>query len=505
MSASRILAIDQGTTNTKAILVDAAGDIVAQGSRPVGVSYPQPGWVEQDARVIWTTVQQAIDDCLEAAPSRNLAAVAITNQRETVLLWDRATGGPVGPAVVWQCHRSAPMCQELSTRGLEPLVRGRTGLTIDPMFSATKARWLLDQTPDGAQRAANGDLCVGTVDSWLLWNLTGGSVHGCDVTNAARTQLFNIHALEWDTELADLFGVPLAVLPEVKPSSGFFGETVHLNSLPANVPIASMIGDSHAALFGHAAPGLGAVKATYGTGSSLMAPTQTAIQSAHGLSTTIAWARDRIDHVTYALEGNIYATGAAVAWLAGVLGGSVEDVEALASKVRDSAAVHFVPALVGLGAPHWNDAARGLISGLTASTSTAHLARATLESIAFQVNDLLAALGRDIGRTPECLLADGGASRNDLLMQIQADVAGVPVVRGASAELSALGAAWLAGLATGQWSSEQELESLAPAGDRFEPRISTAERESRIAGWQQAVAATLVEAAARTQSTAGGS
>jgi glycerol kinase len=354
MSSGRILAIDQGTTNTKVLLVDAAGSVVARASRPVGVSYPQPGWVEQDARVIWSSVKQAVDDCLEAASSRDLAAVAISNQRETIVLWDRATGEPIGPAVVWQCHRSASLCQELQARGAEPLIRKQTGLTIDPMFSASKARWLLEHTPDGARRAAYGEVCLGTVDSWLLWNLTGGSVHACDVTNASRTQLFNIHTLEWDVELAELFQIPLAALPQVKPSGGFFGET---SALPANVPIACMIGDSHAALFGHLGSGPGSVKATYGTGSSLMAPTESPVESKHGLSTTIAWARDRLDNVTYALEGNIYATGAAVAWLADILRVSAEDVERLASEVRDSAGVHFVPALVGLGAPHWNGAA----------------------------------------------------------------------------------------------------------------------------------------------------
>ena len=505
MSADCILAIDQGTTNTKAMLVDATGAIVAQASRPVAVSYPQPAWVEQDPRVLWSSVQQAIDDCLSAASVRKVAAVGITNQRETVLLWDRQTGEPLGPAVVWQCHRSAPFCQELSARGLEPFIRERTGLTIDPMFSAAKARWLLAHTADGSERAARGELCLGTVDSWLLWNLTGGGVHACDVTNASRTQLFDIHNLRWDTELADLFGVPLAALPEVKPSSASFGATVALNTLPANVPVASMIGDSHAALFGHAAFRPGGVKATYGTGSSLMASTPTAVRSERGLSTTIAWARDRLDHATYALEGNIYATGAAVAWLADILGrgDSAEGIERLASQVPDSGSVYFVPALVGLGAPYWNDAARGLISGLVGGTRPAHLARATLESIAYQVRDVLDALVQDVGFEPGCLLADGGGSRNDLLMQIQADIVGLPVIRSASAELSALGAAWLAGLAIGLWSSEDELETLVPAGDRFEPRLSAVEREARIAGWQQAVACTLFDATRRAQQRKG--
>lgn len=496
MNAGCILAIDQGTTNTKVVLVDSAGAVVAQASCPVGVQYPQPGFVEQNPRVIWCSVVQAIEDCLVRAPSHELTALAITNQRETIVLWDRATGEPLGPAVVWQCHRSAPFCQDLSARGLEPMIRDRTGLTIDPMFSAAKARWLLEHTPNGRLRAERGELCLGTVDSWLLWNLTRGAVHACDVTNASRTQLFNIHTLGWDVELADLFGIPLAALPEVMPSSGVFGTT---RALPANAPVASMIGDSHAALFGHGAFRPGAVKVTYGTGSSLMALTSAPVQSQHGLSSTIAWAVDRLENTAYAVEGNIYATGAAIAWLTDLLDrGSPEAIERLASEVPDAAGVHFVPALFGLGAPYWNDTARGLISGLTGGTRPAHLARAALESIAFQVRDVLDALELDIGQPPRCLLADGGGSRNDLLMQIQADLSGVPVARSASAELSALGAAWLAGLASGVWSSEDELESLAPAGDRFVPRISADERESRVSRWRQAVAATVFDAARRT-------
>ena len=501
MSDECILAIDQGTTNTKAILVDTSGAIVAQASRAVSVQYPEPAWVEQDPLVLWTSVLQAIDECLGRGSAKTPVALGITNQRETILLWDRRTGEPLGPAIVWQCHRAAPFCQELAARGLEPLVRERTGLTIDPMFSAAKARWLLAHTSDGWQRAARGELCLGTVDSWLLWNLTGGAVHACDVTNASRTQLFNIHTLSWDAELADLFGVPLAALPEVRPSGGFFGTTVALNALPGGVPVASMIGDSHAALFGHGAFGPGAVKATYGTGSSLMAPTPTPVLSRHGLSTTIAWARDDLDRATYALEGNIYATGAAVAWLAELLGlsDSASGIERLAAQVPDTSGAYFVPALVGLGAPHWNGAARGLISGLVGSTRPAHLARAALESIAYQVRDVLDALAADLEAEPGCLLADGGASRNDLLMQFQADILGVPVIRSASAELSALGATWLAGLAISVWSSENDLDALKPAGDHFEPRLTRVEREGLYAGWQRAVASTLFDATARTQ------
>lgn len=486
MSDACILAIDQGTTNTKAILVDAAGAIVAQAARPLAVSYPRPAWVEQDPLAIWRSVQAAAAECL-ARGGRHPAAIGISNQRETVLLWERASGRPLGPAVVWQCHRSAPLCQELAARGLEPLLRERTGLTIDPMFSASKARWLLDSLPGGHERAARGDICIGTVDSWLLWNLTGGAAHACDLTNASRTQLLNLDALAWDAELADVFGVPLAALPELRPSASIFGRTAESCGLPGGIPIASMIGDSHAALFGHGVFAPGVVKATYGTGSSLMAPTAAPVRSRHGLSTTIAWARER---VTYALEGNIYATGAAVAWLAQLL--ALQDgaagVERLAAEAADAGGVYLVPAFVGLGAPHWNDAARGLITGLVGGTTRAQLARATLESVAYQVRDVLDALAADLGAPPEALLADGGASRNDLLMQIQADIIGRPVVRSAAAELSALGAALLAGLTVGLWESEEAAGALLPAGQRFEPHLPAAAREELYRGWRRAVA-----------------
>ncbi|HWQ11486.1 MAG TPA: glycerol kinase [Roseiflexaceae bacterium] len=487
MDDACILAIDQGTTNTKVILVDAAGRIVAQAARPLSVRYPQPAWVEQDAHEIWRSVQEAASECLEHAGGRRPAAIGISNQRETTLLWERATGKPLGPAVVWQCQRAAPLCRELAARGHEPLLRARTGLTIDPMFSAGKARWLLDSVADGRARAERGDLCLGTVDSWLLWNLTGGAAHACDMTNASRTQLFNIHTLAWDEELAELFGVPLAALPEVRPSGAFFGRTVPLAGVPGGVPVAGMIGDSHAALFGHGVFAPGVVKATYGTGSSLMAPTAAPVLSRHGLSTTIAWAREQ---VTYALEGNIYATGAAVQWLAQLL--SLPDgaagVERLAAQVPDAGGAYLVPAFVGLGAPHWNDAARGLIAGLVGGTTAAHLARATIESIAYQIRDVFDALAADLGAVPEALLADGGASRNDLLMQFQADIIGRPVARSASAELSALGVAWLAGLTVGLWGSEDAVRALRPAGERFAPRLPAGERERLYAGWRQAIA-----------------
>ena len=485
-----ILAIDQGTTNTKVLLVDGDGSIVARASRPLSISYPQPAWVEQDAAALWHSVREAIDECLQQQP--NVAAVALTNQRESVVMWERASGKPVGPCITWQCQRGAPICKKLAEKGLEPILRQRTGLTIDPMFSASKMRWLLDNTDNGPARAEAGELCLGTVDSWVLFNLTGGQVHACDMTNASRTQLFDLRKTQWDDELLKLFGIPAAALPAVKPSSTLYGHTAALGKLPAGVPIASLIGDSHAALFGHAGFQPGAIKATYGTGSSLMTPTAVPIVSQHGLSTTIAWATE--SSVTYALEGNIYVTGAAVQWLGNLL--NFEDaanIEALAASVASTDGVYFVPAFVGLGAPHWQDSARGLMTGLTRGTTAAHLARATLESIAYQIRDVFEAMQTEARTELTRLRVDGGASRNNLLMQFQADILDCVVARSASADVSALGAAYLAGLAIGLWDSEAEIEVLIPPHDDFEPRLPAAQRDALYRGWQQAIARTTFE------------
>lgn len=486
-----ILAIDQGTTNTKAIAVAQSGAVVAKASRPLQVAYPRPAWVQQDPLALWASVQAVMADCLAQTGARPVA-LAVSNQRETVLAWERASGRPLGPAVTWQCQRGADLCRTLRAAGLAEAVQARTGLTLDPMFSASKARWLLDHTPDGPARATRGEVCVGTVDSWLLWNLTGGAVHACDVSNAARTLLFDIHRLAWDAELAEGFGVPLAALPEVRPSGAVFGATAGVAAVPDGVPIAGLLGDSHAALFGHAAFEPGAVKATYGTGSSLMTPTAAPVRSAHGLSTTIAWGRER---VTYALEGNIYATGAAVQWTGQFLGldDPVAGVQRLAAEVQDNGGVYLVPAFTGLGAPHWTDTARGLITGLTGGATQAHLARAALESIAYQIRDVFDVMAAEAPGGLGVLLADGGPSRNDSLMQFQADILGRPVERSASAELSALGAAWLAGLTVGLWASEDELRGLRAAHDRFAPRLPEEQRAGLYAGWRHAVAqATLV-------------
>jgi glycerol kinase len=492
MDKSFILAIDQGTTNSKAILVDGQGWIAGSASRSPGISYPQPAWVEQDPVELWATVQQVIDACMQVARGRKIAALAVTNQRETVLAWERRTSLPLGPAVVWQCHRSADFCRQLTQKGLEPYLRERTGLTVDPMFSGSKMRWLLDHIENGQRRAEAGEICLGTVDSWVLWNLTGGACFACDYTNASRTQLFNLHSLDWDDEILEIFAIPRPALPEPHLSSGVFGETVPTGDLPGGLPIASLIGDSHAALFGHAGFQPGAIKATYGTGTSLMTPTSGLVLSKSGLSSTIAWSRVG---VTYALEGNIYSTGAAVQWLEQVLGmdGSGRDLEELASRVKETGGVYLVPAFVGLGAPYWNETARGLITGLTRGTTAAHLARATLESIAYQVRDVFDLMSAEAGVQLKILLADGGASRNNQVMQFQADILDLPVVRSLSADVSALGAAYLAGLTIGLWGSEAEIQDLPRPSERFEPRMPAPEREGLYAGWQAAVRRTVLD------------
>ena len=488
MTEPFILTIDQGTTNSKASIIDVRGNVRHETSRPVQIAYPQPGWVEQEPAELWQTALAATEEALQSCDIRGLRAVAVTNQRESALLWERKSGQPLGPCVSWQCRRSAPFVASLRGHGLEETVRSRSGLTLDPMFSAGKARWLLDQVPDGQARAAAGELCFGTVDAWMLWNLTGGAVHACDMTNASRTQLFNLHSLDWDDELLAIFGLPRALLPQVRPSGSLYGTTVRHGLLPAGVPIASLIGDSHGALFGHAGFKPGSVKATYGTGSSLMMPTPQPVFSQHGLSTSLAWG---YQGATYALEGNIYVTGAGVQWLYQFLGlKSGDEIEALARQVESSECVYFVPALVGLGAPYWDADARGLLCGITRGTAAPHAARASIEAIAYQIHDVFVAMQSDTGQTPAVLLADGGATRNDLLMQFQADILNVPVVRSRSSDLSALGAAYLAGLTCGMWQSLDEISQLSRPQDRFEPRMGSAQRDTLLAGWRDAVTRT---------------
>jgi glycerol kinase len=485
-----ILAIDEGTTNTKAVLVDDAGRMIAEASRPVSIAYPQPAWVEQDAWEIWQASLAAAGQVLEGVPAGRVAALALTNQRESVLAWDRATGRPLGPCVTWQCKRSAPFCGELRERGQAETIYRLTGLTIDPMFSASKARWLLESIPDGLRRAQAGDLCLGTVDSWLLWSFTGGAVHACDITNASRTQLFSLQTLAWDDTLLGIFDIPIAALPEVRLSSAFYGETVALPGIPAGLPIGALIGDSHAALYGHAGFQPGAIKATYGTGSSLMTPTSALVFSQRGLSSSIAWGYRQ---ARYCLEGNIYVTGAAIQWLSDFLGlDSPEQVEALAGQCRDTGGVYFVPALAGLGAPYWKESARGLIAGLTRGSTAAQVARATQESIAYQVRDVFETMQAEAGTPLQVLLVDGGATRNQALMQFQADILGVPVLRSLASDVSALGAAYLAGLTVGLWASEAEIAKLPRPQVRYEPGMDAAQRERLLAGWTDAIGRVLL-------------
>jgi glycerol kinase len=455
--------------------------VAASASRPVGIAFPQPGWVEQDGFELWRSVTDAVDDCLAQAEGAEVAAIGISNQRESAIVWDRRTGLPAGPCVIWQCRRTAPFCASLAGTPAEALVRSRSGLPVDPLFSASKIRWLLDHVKDG-------ELCAGTVDSWILWNLTGGASCATDASNASRTQLLNLERIAWDSDLLAVFGVPARVLPEVRSSSEILGLSVASGRLPAGIPVASLIGDSHAALFGHAAFAPGVVKATYGTGSSLMTRVERPIPSAHGLSTTIAWAE--AGHARYALEGNITNTGAAVQWLAELfsLSDGASGAARLAATVTDCSGVYLVPAFAGLGAPHWDAGARGVICGLTRGVTVAHLAKATVDSIAYQVRDVFEALRQDCGAPLRELLADGGASRNDSLMQFQADILGCPVIRSGSADLSAIGAAWLAGLAVGFWRSHEELAAHPRPTDRFEPSMPTTQREDLIAGWQSALA-----------------
>lgn len=485
MSGELILAIDQGTTNTKALLVDATGRVLHQASVPNIVTYPQPGWAEQSATALVDGVRQVIADVVAKAGDTPIAGMGISNQRESIIVWDAATGEPIGPCIIWQCRRSAPRCKALRVGGHAETIEAKTGLALDPLFPAGKIAWLLDNMPHARQRAEKGELRAGTVDSWLLWNFSGGAIHATDHSNASRTQLFNTDTLAWDPELCDLFGVPLSLLPEVRSSNSHFGHVADgTTALRPGTPILAMIGDSHAALFGHGVRAPGTVKATYGTGTSLMALTPHRVRSRHGISSTIAWSQDGA--VQHALEGNISVSGQTAAFAAELLG--VTDAAALstlAETVPDSNGVAFVPALVGLGAPYWRSDARGTITGLTLGTKPAHLARAALEAIAFQVSDVYAAIEADMGAALGELRADGGASRNPGLMQFQSDILDRPVVVAAAPEVSALGAAALA------FSSLGTAVPGVPAAAQFTPQMADDARADNLSRWHSAVTQTL--------------
>jgi glycerol kinase len=489
-----VLALDQGTTSSRAIVFDRAGRIVATAQQEFRQYFPSPGWVEHDAAEIWSSQLACAQSALRQAGAggRDVAAIGITNQRETVVLWDRATGAPLAPAIVWQDRRTAERCAELRARGLEEQVRGSTGLVLDPYFSATKVAWLLDHLPGARTRADRGELAVGTIDSWLIWNLTGGAVHVTDVSNAARTMLLDLATLDWDDGLLALFGVPRAVLPRIVSSSEVVG-TTRPELFGAAVPIAGNAGDQQAATFGQACFTPGMAKNTYGTGAfMLMNVGERPQASMNRLLATVGWRTGAAERATYMLEGSVFVAGAVVQWLRDGLGliERSDQVEPLARQVSDSGGVVVVPAFVGLGAPHWDAEARGLIIGLTRGTTRAHVARAGLESIAFQSAEVFEAMQRDAHRPLTELRVDGGAARNDLLMQFQADVMGVPVVRPQVTETTALGAAMLAGLAIGMWSAD-ELSTLWRAERRFEPMMSGDHRASLMDGWRRAVERSL--------------
>src|SRR5687767_1016637 len=482
-----ILALDQGTTSSRAIVFDHNGSVVSVAQQEFRQIFPQPGWVEHDAQEIWATQSQVAAEALNKVrlTANDIAAIGITNQRETVVVWDRTTGKPICNAIVWQDRRTAPACDRLKARGLAKVIRRKTGLVVDAYFSGTKLQWILNNVPGAKAKARAGELAFGTIDSWLVWNLTGGRTHVTDASNASRTMLFNIHTGNWDDELLKMFGVPRSVLPEVRSSSEVYGES---NLLGASIPIAGIAGDQQAALFGQVCTKPGMVKNTYGTGCFMLMNTGTKpIASKNNLLTTVAW---RIGNRTeYALEGSIFIAGAVVQWLRDGLElfRSSPEVEALAASVSDTGGVYLVPAFAGLGAPHWDQYARGTIVGLTRGSTKAHLARAALEGIALQVMDVLKAMQADAGIKLKELRADGGASANDLLMQLQADLLNVPVVRPKVAETTALGAAYLAGLAVGYWKSQADIARQWQADKRFKPKMKPAARKQLAAGWVKAL------------------
>ncbi|MFB0958897.1 MAG: glycerol kinase GlpK [Clostridiaceae bacterium] len=490
MEKKYVMALDQGTTSSRVILFDRDQVICGMAQKEVTQIYPQPGWVEQDAMEIWATQMGVCREVLERTGTspHEIAAMGITNQRETTVVWEKATGKPIHHAIVWQCRRTAALCEELKARGLENWFRQKTGLVLDAYFSATKLQWILDHVPGARERARAGELLFGTVDTWLIYNLTRGQVHATDYSNASRTMLFNIHDLTWDEEILELLDIPRQMLPIVRPSSDLYGVTDPGTFGGAQIPIAGAAGDQQAALFGQCCFEVGMAKNTYGTGCFLLMNTGTeAVRSEHGLLTTIAWGLN--DQITYALEGSVFMGGASVQWLRDELRiiDSAQESEALAASVPNTNGVYVVPAFTGLGAPYWDMYARGLIIGLTRGVRKEHLIRATLESIAYQSRDVLVAMEHDAGIDVQVLKVDGGASRNQFLMQFQADIMDVAVVRPQVTESTALGAAFLAGLATGFYDSVEALQAKPKAERTFQPTWPRDRIERKYRRWQEAV------------------
>ncbi len=487
MPRSRIVALDLGTTGNRVIAFDSEQRIAASGYKEFPQIFPRPGWVEHDGEAIWKSARVLLDKVLTSVREKNVAAIGITNQRETVLIWDRRTGRPIHNAIVWQCRRTAETCRDLARRGASPLVRRKTGLVIDAYFSATKIAWLLDHVPGARRRAERGELLAGTIDTWIVWKLTGGRSHVTDTSNASRTLLFDLETKSWDEGLCRLFRVPRALLPKIVPSSANNGMFYH------GIPITGIVGDQQGALFGQGCFKPGLLKNTYGTGLFAMENTGTKRRFSKNLLTTVAWSLETLDKTEYALEGSVFIGGAAVQWLRDNLRlfKKAGDTEALAKKLSSNEGVYFVPALVGLGAPYWDPRARGTILGLTRGTTRAHLARAALEAMAYQTRDILELMARGAKTDLKKLMVDGKASQNDLLMQFQADLLGIPVERPKVLETTALGAAGLAGIAVGFWRSKEHFARSRRVDKRFFPRHAS-DRERMYAKWKQAVARSRV-------------
>ena len=488
-----ILSFDQGTTSSRAIVFDHTGAIVSVAQKEFTQIFPQPGWVEHDANEIWSTQLGVAAEAITKAglTVKDIAAIGITNQRETTVVWDKNTGTPVYNAIVWQDRRTASFCDELKAEGVDAILKQKTGLIVDAYFSATKVKWILDHVQGARAKADKGELLFGTVDSWLLWKLTSGKVHATDVSNASRTLLFNIHTLQWDEELLKIFSIPVSMLPEVKSSSEVYGHTQNILT-SHNIPIAGIAGDQQAALFGQMCTQPGMVKNTYGTGCFMLMNTgEKAVPSANNLLTTVAW---KVNGVTnYALEGSVFIAGAVVQWLRDGLKiiRKASDVESLAAEVETSGGVYIVPAFAGLGAPYWNQHARGTIVGITRGTTGAHFARAALDSIAYQTMDVLKAMEADAGIAIKELRVDGGATANNLLMQFQSDLLNTKVIRPKVVETTALGAAYLAGLAVGYWSSTDDIQKQWQMESIFSPLMTDAKRNELSEGWKRAIQTTV--------------
>ncbi|WP_371069402.1 glycerol kinase GlpK [Sediminibacillus sp. JSM 1682029] len=490
-----IMALDQGTTSSRAILFNHQGEIVETAQREFQQFFPKSGWVEHDANEIWTSITSCIAEVLRKsdAEPENIAAIGITNQRETTVVWDRNTAKPIYKAIVWQSRQTAPICRELKEQGYNDLFREKTGLLIDPYFAGTKVKWILDNVEGAREKADNGDLMFGTIDSWLIYKLSGGKAHVTDYSNASRTLMFNIHELKWDEELLDILGVPKSMLPEVKDSSEVYAETVEYHFFGHNIPIAGAAGDQHAALFGQACFDDGMAKNTYGTGCFVLMNTgDKAVKSDHGLLTTLAWGLD--GKVEYAMEGSIFVAGSAIQWLRDGLKilENAPQSEEYAQRVTDSSGVYMVPAFVGLGTPYWDSDARGAMFGLTRGTEREHIVRATLEALAYQTKDVVDAMVEDANMDLKSLRVDGGAVKNDFLMQFQSDMLGVSVERPAVTETTALGAAYLAGLAVGYWESKEELKQHWKMEKNFDPKMDEKKKEALYRGWKKAIEATQV-------------